>query len=179
MLDPQDEMLAVFLDESAENLSALEQGLLRLDRDPADRGPLDSVFRAAHSIKGGSSFFGIEAVTRLAHAMENILDRVRAGLVPSSRRKVDLLLRSADTLGRLLAETRAGGCPLTGHEALVAELNRENEAGAEPAASAPETPQAPPEAPAGVAALTEYVAALESLTVWSANSLSQLRAFRK
>ncbi|HEY1186056.1 MAG TPA: Hpt domain-containing protein [Gemmata sp.] len=180
MLDPQDEMLAVFLDESAENLSALEQGLLQLDRDPADRGPLDRVFRAAHSIKGGSSFFGIEAVTRLAHAMENVLDRVRAGVAPSTRRKVDLLLKSADMLGRFLAATRAGGCPVTGHEALVAELHHEDEHGT--AAAPPSGPVRPDPAPApgaGPSALADYIAAMENLTAWSADALPQLRTFQK
>ena len=173
MLDPQDEMLAVFLDESAENLAVLEQGLLRLDRDPSDRAPLDSAFRAAHSIKGGSSFFGIEAVTRLAHALENVLDRIRSGQMASTRPVVDLLLRSADALGRFLNETRGGACPLTGHEGLVGELHKVVEA--PPSVSAglqsavAPTVSAPGGSTTAAAALGEYIALLEGLANWGAS----------
>lgn len=190
-----DEMLGVFLDESAENLAALEEGLLKLDRDPTDRTPLDRVFRAAHSIKGGSSFFGIEAVTRLAHALENVLDQIRSGKAQSTRRKVDILLRSADRLGRFLAETRDGRCPQSGHEALVRELEAVagDNADANPSDSravhAPalptisgtkpgttEVPVAPPprgDALGMLGVLTEYAAALEALSMWTAHTPNQ------
>ena len=52
-----------FFEESLEGLDAMESGLLKLDSAQIDADEIDSVFRAAHSIKGGSATFGFEAVS--------------------------------------------------------------------------------------------------------------------
>lgn len=51
-----------FFEEAAEHVATLEQGLLGLERPDADPDLLNSIFRAAHSIKGGSGTFGLEQV---------------------------------------------------------------------------------------------------------------------
>ena len=55
---------AVFFDESQEHLDDMEQLLMELDVDDPDLEQLNSIFRAAHSIKGGSGIFGFDALSR-------------------------------------------------------------------------------------------------------------------
>ncbi len=67
----------VFFDESDEHLQDMEQLLMTLDVDAPDPEELNSIFRAAHSIKGGSGIFGFDALMNLTHVMENLLDKAR------------------------------------------------------------------------------------------------------
>ena len=64
-----------FFEEAQEHLETMETMLLDYDVDYPDIEDLNSVFRAAHSIKGGSAIFGFTAMTGLTHVMENMLDR--------------------------------------------------------------------------------------------------------
>ncbi|MDY3559284.1 Hpt domain-containing protein [Gemmata sp. JC673] len=127
-----DQLLATFLDEADENLAALESGLLSVNDGAADAEVLNAVFRAAHSIKGGSGLFGFDAITRLTHALEQLLDRIRKGQLPVTRDRIDLLFRAVDGLNVLFAATRGGGAPRAPDE-LIAALNAA--AGAGPAAA--------------------------------------------
>lgn len=96
-----------FLDECVEHIAALEDGLLRLETAPGDAELLGSVFRAAHSIKGGAGSFGFEPVAHFTHSLENLLDRMRTGALGAERALVDLLLRATDVLKGLLECARA------------------------------------------------------------------------
>src|SRR5579884_1021801 len=96
-----------FFQESAEHLAEMEAGLLRLDEGSFDPELLNAIFRAAHSINGASGMFGMEDISRFTHALESLLDRVRAGDIQISRRLTDLLLRSTDLLRELLAAAAA------------------------------------------------------------------------
>ncbi len=99
----------IFFEESEENLEAMEQGLLGLDVGAVDAEVINTIFRAAHSIKGGSGTFGFTAAASFTHVMETLLDEVRAGRRAATRPLVDLLLRSVDCLRGILAATRGGG----------------------------------------------------------------------
>lgn len=98
-----------FFQESAEHLSEMEAGLLRLDQGSFDPELLNAIFRAAHSIKGGSGMFGLDDVSRFTHALESLLDRLRAGSIPVTRTLTDLLLRATDVLRELLAASASAG----------------------------------------------------------------------
>jgi len=97
---------AVFFEESQEHLEELEQWLLALDLENPDSEMLNSIFRAAHSIKGSSGIFGFDALTSVTHVMENLLDRMRQGRMQADASMVDLLLESVDFLKQLLAAYR-------------------------------------------------------------------------
>lgn len=119
-----DELLSTFLDEADEHLAALESGLLRVSDGAPDLELLNAVFRAAHSIKGGSGLFGFEAMTRLTHALEQLLDRLRKGQLPTTRERIDLLLRAVDGLTGLLAAARDGSAAASVLPAdIIRELN--------------------------------------------------------
>lgn len=92
----------VFFEESHEHLENMEQLLLALDLAAPDPEELNTIFRAAHSIKGGSGIFGFTALTSVTHVMENLLDKSRKGTFELSSSVIDLLLRTVDTLSHIL-----------------------------------------------------------------------------
>ena len=69
----------VFFEESKEGLDIMESELLNLDVGAADEETINTIFRAAHSIKGGSGTFGLTAVAEYTHVMETRLDEMRDG----------------------------------------------------------------------------------------------------
>lgn len=97
---------AVFFEESQEHLEEMEQLLLALDIEAPDPEMLNSIFRAAHSIKGGSGIFGFDALGSVTHIMENLLDKIRKGQMAISSSMVDLFLRSVDQLKDILHSYR-------------------------------------------------------------------------
>jgi two-component system, chemotaxis family, sensor kinase CheA len=98
-------LLDAFLGESDEGLTTAEEALLVLERTPDDPEALATVFRAVHTIKGNSGIFDFEAMTEVAHAMEDLLDRLRAGQTVVSNSVITLLLEAVDVLRGLLFET--------------------------------------------------------------------------
>ncbi|MBC3765455.1 chemotaxis protein CheA [Neptunicella marina] len=88
----------VFFDESQEHIQEMEQLLMELDPDNADPEQLNCIFRAAHSIKGGSGIFGFDALTGITHVMENILDGARQQSLKMTIPIVDCLLSTVDIL---------------------------------------------------------------------------------
>ena len=132
----------VFFDESDEHLDDMEQLLISLDVDSPDPEELNSIFRAAHSIKGGSGIFGFNALMNLTHVMENLLDKARNQEISVTTNIVNLLLETLDVLKatlsayrdqvdvpeqaiavsitkleRALSETQGAAAPDTSHEA--------------------------------------------------------------
>lgn len=106
--------LDTFFEESFEGLDAMEQALLALEPGaPPDRETLDAVFRAAHSIKGGSGTFGLPAVAGYTHDVETLLDRLREGEAALDEAVRSALLESVDVTRNLLEALRAGAEPDT------------------------------------------------------------------
>jgi two-component system chemotaxis sensor kinase CheA len=98
-------LLEAFIAESDEGLTAAEEALLILERTPEDAGSLALVFRAVHTIKGNSGIFDFDAITTVAHAMEDLLERLRAGQTVVSNGIITLLLECVDVLRGLLFES--------------------------------------------------------------------------
>ncbi len=92
----------VFFEESTEHLQTMEELLLNISTDSPDPEDLNSIFRAAHSIKGGSGIFGFDALTGLTHVMETILDKARNNELDLTTDIVDVLLATTDTLGVII-----------------------------------------------------------------------------
>lgn len=100
---------AVFFEESQEHIDTMEQLLMALDLDEPDPEDLNSIFRAAHSIKGGSGIFGFTALGKITHVMENLLDQLRNGERHPDNALVDHFLTVLDCLRRILDQYRGGG----------------------------------------------------------------------
>ncbi|MER2560420.1 MAG: chemotaxis protein CheA [Myxococcaceae bacterium] len=91
-----------FFDESREHVRTLEERLIELDAPAVDAELMGVLFRAAHSIKGSSGLLGFEAITRLTHAMENVLDGLRNVEIKPSPPLTTLLLEATDMLSKLV-----------------------------------------------------------------------------
>ncbi len=91
-----------FFEESFEGLDNMESSLLNLDVGEADEETINTIFRAAHSIKGGAGTFGFKAVSDFTHVMETLLDEIRDGKRLVTQETVDLLLQSVDCLREML-----------------------------------------------------------------------------
>lgn len=102
------QFLDTFYEESFEGLDIMESELLTLDVGEADNEVINTIFRAAHSIKGGSGTFGLNAVAEYTHVMETLLDEMRAGQREVTQLAVDILLRSVDVLRSMLLSLKDG-----------------------------------------------------------------------
>ncbi|MDD4731843.1 MAG: Hpt domain-containing protein [Desulfovibrio sp.] len=95
-----DELVGSFVEDCREHLAHIEQDLLDLESagEDADEGLVNSVFRAAHSIKGGAGMLGFNNIKVLAHKLENVLHMVRSNELVPSHDVVDVLLKGFDRL---------------------------------------------------------------------------------
>jgi len=97
-----------FFEESFEGLDIMESGLLELEQGEVDLENINTIFRSAHSIKGGSGTFGFTAVAEFTHDMETLLDQMRNGERDVSVVVVNTLLGCVDTLRNMLNAIRDG-----------------------------------------------------------------------
>jgi two-component system chemotaxis sensor kinase CheA len=119
-----EEILKVFFEESFEGLDTMESRLLTLG-DGADRETINTIFRAAHSIKGGAGTFGLMEISEFTHSVETLLDEMRNGVRGVTPDALQVLLQSVDVI-REMAQSAQAKQPIvmTGAEALSGELTR-------------------------------------------------------
>jgi two-component system chemotaxis sensor kinase CheA len=119
MSEPEAEFLGIFRDEANERLETMSSVLLAIEEGRAPTDGIDSLFRDAHTIKGGAGMLGLDEIAALAHAVEDVLSeaRNRGVLAPAS---IDVLLRAGDGL-RALVNAQAEP-DLTAVTALIQEL---------------------------------------------------------
>ncbi|MBN1477895.1 chemotaxis protein CheW [Candidatus Sumerlaeota bacterium] len=101
-----DEIMQEFVTEALEHLGDVQNQLLTIEEQGADfdRGVVDTVFRAMHTIKGAAGMLGLETINRLAHQLEDVLNRIRGGdLIPTSE-VVDALLQGSDVLNGMVSD---------------------------------------------------------------------------
>jgi two-component system chemotaxis sensor kinase CheA len=102
--DMDDELLAEFINESREHLTTIEADLLAIEEggENIDTELVNKVFRAAHSIKGASPYFGLTRVKELAHRAETVLDMIRSGKMVPNAEITNLLLSAFDRLREMI-----------------------------------------------------------------------------
>jgi two-component system chemotaxis sensor kinase CheA len=84
-----------FLHESADHIASIESHLLALRTQPGDTEILNTIFRSAHSIKGGAGSFGFDNLVRFTHGLESLLDRLRNAEITASEEVIAILLDPA------------------------------------------------------------------------------------
>ncbi len=100
----QDELLNEFINESREHLATIEVDLLAIEEGGAniDEALVNKVFRAAHSLKGGSGFLGLTKVKELAHKAETVLDMLRSRKMSPNAEVTNVLLAAFDKLREMI-----------------------------------------------------------------------------
>ena len=101
----------VFFEESFEGLDIMESNLLALNLAEVDSETINTIFRAAHSIKGGAGTFGFMQISNFTHALETLLDEIRSGVRDIEQEHIDMLLECVDCLRELMNDLQAGGEP--------------------------------------------------------------------
>ncbi len=150
-----DEILAMFIQESREQLATLEAQLLELEQGSQDDETLNAIFRAAHTIKGSAGVVEQHGIVRFTHVVENILDRLRNHDIPVSSPLISALLGCCDHLNARVDRITAS--PQTEDETLEAagqalHARLQDAAGTGGAASGTET--SPPSTPSPAAPAT-------------------------
>ncbi len=96
----------LFIAESEEHLQIINNAVLVLEKDPQNIKILNEIFRSAHTLKGMSATMGFEALTKLTHKMEDVLDIFRTQKIAVTTEVVDSLLDCLDMLQMLLDEIK-------------------------------------------------------------------------
>src|SRR5947207_12877299 len=94
-------MMELFRVEVETQCATLTDGLLALDRDPNAVDGLETLMRAAHSLKGAARIMNLSVSVRLAHAMEDCFVSAQRGERRLEATDVDLLLQGVGFLTRV------------------------------------------------------------------------------
>src|SRR3990170_3948634 len=122
-LDDRKALLQTFLAEAEERLIEMEESIVELESRPDDEELVQKLFRGAHTIKGNASCFGFSRVSEFAHAVEDLLQRLRSRTLAVNSGLVTLLLRGVDALKHMVPDAVAGGEePQPAHLALQRQL---------------------------------------------------------
>jgi two-component system chemotaxis sensor kinase CheA len=148
-----DDILKEFLVESYENLDRLDRDLVVLEKDPHSTETLGSIFRTIHTLKGTSGFLGFGKLEAVAHVGENLLSKMRDGVITINPDIASALLATVDAVRLMLGEIEKTGQPgEKDFSELVQRLTQLNE-GTNPSAS-----EAIPAAPGSAAVETKVSA---------------------
>lgn len=108
-LDPNnEELLKDFFAEADQQVEQLESNILVIENDPSNHEAIDEIFRAAHTLKGGSATVEMTELSHFTHSVEDVLDEIRSDRVKIDEDVVDILLSSIDVIKAML-EARQGG----------------------------------------------------------------------
>ncbi len=114
----------VFYEESFENVDIMESSLMDLDPEDVDSEDINTIFRAAHSIKGGAATFGFVKITEFTHVLETLLDQFRAGDRVLRTSDINMFLQSVDCMREMLGSLQEGNDSDTENsQAVLAQFN--------------------------------------------------------
>jgi two-component system chemotaxis sensor kinase CheA len=117
-----DELLKDFLTESTEHIEGAETQLVQFERNPSDASLIASIFRLVHTIKGTSSFLGLERLERVGHAAESVMGMLRDG-APPTQHSVTLILAAIDRIKTIIdGIARTGAEPLGDDSQIISAL---------------------------------------------------------
>jgi two-component system chemotaxis sensor kinase CheA len=154
-LDPNnEELLKDFFSEAQMQVDTLEQNVLILENEGGNRDAIDEIFRAAHTLKGGSATVEMMELSHFTHLVEDVLDAIRSDQLLVSEDVVDTLLAAIDIIKAMLGQRMEGAIyqedtsQIEGQlSALLPEGARSKKGGAKPAVK-PAAPAAPSPRPA-------------------------------
>lgn len=101
--DNQDEqpLLNLFLQEAESHAAALTEGLVDWETNKEDLSKVETLMRAAHSLKGAAKIVGLNAYSQLAHALEDCFVATQKGEITLETADYDTLLKASDFLAAI------------------------------------------------------------------------------
>jgi len=103
-----EQYLEVFLDESREHLQAVNDNILKLEKQPEDLDIVHEIFRSAHTLKGMAATMGYEDIASLTHKMENVLDLIRNHQLNVTTDIIDVIFLAIEYLEDMVSSIREG-----------------------------------------------------------------------
>ncbi len=103
-----EELLKDFFSEAEQQVENLESNILVIENDPTNHEAIDEIFRAAHTLKGGSATVEMTELSSFTHCVEDLLDELRSNTIPVTEPVVDALLQGIDIIKAML-ESRQNG----------------------------------------------------------------------
>ena len=100
------EIVSDFVTEAEESLERIDPLFVDLETKGEDQEILNDIFRCLHTLKGAAGFLGFQQVVDVAHASESILKKLRDGEIGLTKRLVDVVLQSVDTLRVLIGHVK-------------------------------------------------------------------------
>ncbi len=119
--------LARFVEEARDHVQKLNEGLVRLEKDPEDAETTNAIFRSAHTIKGSARMMKLAPIAEVAHKIEDCLGALRDKKIHYSQELTDLLFKGIDAISEMIEKTAAGQELTVDHAALCEELVRASE----------------------------------------------------
>ena len=103
-----EELLKDFFAEAEQQVETIESNILVIENDPANHDAIDELFRAAHTLKGGSATVEMMELSKFCHKVEDLLDVVRAGTITVTEETIDVLLSSIDIIKAMMSARQNG-----------------------------------------------------------------------
>lgn len=103
-----EELLKDFFAEADQQIEILESNTLVIEQDPDNKDAIDEIFRAAHTLKGGSATVEMNELSQFTHAIEDLLDEIRSDRLKVTEPVVDLLLSAIDIVKAMLRSRKDG-----------------------------------------------------------------------
>ena len=117
------EMIKQFVMESEELLEKAESAIISLEKEPDNKECISEAFRALHSFKGNSGFFGYSDLESISHRAESLLDILRTHHGSDADEALTLILQVIDFLRGGVADLYSGKDPvIAGTQGLIALL---------------------------------------------------------
>ncbi len=117
-----EDLLQDFLVEATDLLSGVDNKLVDLEKNPADRGLLNDIFRGFHTIKGGAGFLNATELVTLCHLTENLFDKLRNGEMEVNNEAMDVILAATGTVRDMFGYLERGAQPAPAPADLLASL---------------------------------------------------------
>jgi two-component system chemotaxis sensor kinase CheA len=119
---------ALFIEEAEELIVKLESALLNFERDLGNRGSIEEIFRAMHTLKGSASMFGFDSLSNLTHDLETVYDAIRDNRREATAQILEVTLRTTDHIKEILKDQNLGDTTnRETHEALLKDIKALNE----------------------------------------------------
>ena len=111
----------LFVSESKESIRVMNDSMLELEKDPSNSEKVNEVFRACHTIKGMAGMMNLKAIADTAHALEDVLGKVRDGVLKPTEQVAELIFKTIDEIESMIKVVEKSGQPKENPE-LISEL---------------------------------------------------------
>lgn len=102
------EYRSIFLEETKELIEQFEKALLALEKEPNNTDAIQSLFRAAHTIKGSSSSLGFDSLAKFTHSLESLMDLVRSSKLALNQNIINILFKGLDFIQEAVDDIEEG-----------------------------------------------------------------------